>query len=128
MTIIKKRVVKYGSSGHVVMPKLSVGRDAVIIYDDDFKYVTELIRNAYLMSKFGDHQINEVEKDLKDLKKSVESRMAFVERSLALIFDKIGMGTRNSGSTLGSEPCSSGESEASSSTTDEQNHQTVQSE
>lgn len=96
MAILKKNVVKYGTACHIVMPKTSLGKDAMVILEDDFTYFTELIRNAYALSKMGDHEIRRIDSDMKMLREDITPRLAFIERTLASMVGKSYSHTQNS--------------------------------
>ena len=76
--IIRKTIKKFSSGAHVIMPRSKVGKEAVIIFEDDLDQFKSIVRNAYLYDSIKDQKISELKKEVEDLK----ARVAFVERFL----------------------------------------------
>lgn len=77
--IIKKIIKKYGTGGHIILPKSKIGHEAIVIYDDEVQQFKDTIRSAYLMNSAHDDQIARIDKELRD---SINPRLAFIERFL----------------------------------------------
>jgi predicted HicB family RNase H-like nuclease len=85
--ITKKTVTTYGTGAHVVLPKEIAGHDVIIIYDSDFEDFRDLVRSSYVFSKLADSQIQETRKEFKMMKDEIIPRIAYIERTLASLFD-----------------------------------------
>jgi hypothetical protein len=64
------------------MPKRYGNKDAIIIVDDEVQQFSDIIRNAYLLSRVGDSEIAQVRGEFEELKNELLPRMAFMERTL----------------------------------------------
>lgn len=88
MPIIRKVVRPYGAKGaHITMPTRTIDADAIVFYDDDFERFSELIRNAYALSKLSDNKLSELERELKRFKDDITARVGFIERFLPSTLD-----------------------------------------
>jgi len=77
--ILKKIIKRYGTGGHILLPKSKLGHEAIVIYDDEVQQFKDTIRSAYLMNSAHDDQIARIDRELRD---SINPRLALVERFL----------------------------------------------
>ena len=78
MAIYRKEVKQFGDSGHIVIPKRYVGKEAIIALEDEMDRVMDLFTRAYLIDSVKDRKMLELGNELKDLR----ARVGFIERHL----------------------------------------------
>ncbi len=83
--ILKKIIKRYGTGGHIILPKSKLGHEAIVIYDDEVQQFKDTIRSAYLMNSAHDDQIARIDRELRD---SINPRLALVERFLTSLRKK----------------------------------------
>ena len=89
--ILKKKISRYGTGAHVVLPKAKLGEDVLIIYDDDLQNFKDTVRNAYLIDSIKDQRLIKIEDEIKN---NIQTRLAVIERLLTSL--KLGLSSSDS--------------------------------
>lgn len=99
-----KKIVRYGTGGHIVLPRSKVGLNAIVIYDDEVQDFRDMIKNAYMLNRVNEDRIRELKEEIEEMKTDVRTRLSWLESSLTWLLDKDNRSTSSNTESKSSSP------------------------
>ena len=87
--IVRKTVRRFGSSGHVIMPKEFVGHEVALVTDEDMLRLEDMIYEVLALRKLKRIDDSEAMKKIKALESEFRARLDALEERISSIEKKL---------------------------------------